>query len=305
MTNTGYLKINSNPSSADSIITMKIENLPPLSEVEVFTKTISPFYCINAPLNFSSNNIWVSRNKFISDMNGVVNLNTSPPIYGDYQGAFPMGCISFMKPIRKKTKKIVKDIENIPLNNSYKIEFNIYLNGNLIEKKIIERYFSQSNINMDKINFNDFEARYFHIENGESLPSIIVISGSEGGIEKAQCIAQLLANHGYATLAIGYFGLNTTSKNLSEIPLEIIKEAIFFLKNKKEIDPNRIRIYGRSKGAELALIASNYFHEITCIVLNSPTILSFEGINKKLPSRKPSWIFENKQIDYFRFNLRD
>lgn len=298
-----YLKTESS-SLVDSIIEMKVENLPKFSEIEVVAKTNSSFYCINAPMNLSKNTVWTSKNKYIADMNGIVNLNSTPPISGYYKGAFPMGCISFMKPIiTKKIIKKYKDIEDISLNDSYGIEISIYLSDKLIDTKVIERRFLKKDISLEEVHSKYYEARYFCKKNQASLPAIMVVSGSEGGIEKAQCIAQLLANHGYATLAIAYFGLNSISEHLSEIPLECVQEAIRYLKNKKEVNPERIGIYGRSKGAELALLSANYFNDIRCTVLNSPTNLVFEGINKRLPSKTSSWTFKNKQISYFRFNF--
>ena len=46
------------------------------------------------------------------------------------------------------------------------------------------------------------------------------MSGSEGRIEKAQNIAQLLSSRGYICLAIAYFGLEGLPKHLERIPLE-------------------------------------------------------------------------------------
>ena len=42
--------------------------------------------------------------------------------------------------------------------------------------------------------------------------ALIIVSGSEGRIEKAQNIAQLLSSRGYICLAIAYFGLERLPK---------------------------------------------------------------------------------------------
>lgn len=51
--------------------------------------------------------------------------------------------------------------------------------------------------------------------------ALIIVSGSEGRIEKAQNIAQLLSSRGYICLAIAYFGLERLPKHLKRIPLEL------------------------------------------------------------------------------------
>jgi len=147
-----------------------------------------------------------------------------------------------------------------------------------------------------------FKARFFYPENESNLPAILVLSGSEGGIEKAQAIAQLIANHGFATLAIGYFGIENLTKDLSQIPLEIIENSISFFKSQKMINSKHIGIYGRSKGAEFALLAASYFNEIKCIVVNSPSNVVYEGISHKgFPTLTSSWSYRGKSINYFPF----
>ncbi|ADG39654.1 putative thioesterase [Leuconostoc kimchii IMSNU 11154] len=145
----------------------------------------------------------------------------------------------------------------------------------------------------------------FYPKHANRLPAIIVLSGSEGGIEKAQSIAQLLANHGFSALAIGYFNIKGLTSNLSQIPIEIIKSAIDFLKSHDVTDKDRIGIYGRSKGAEFALLAASYYTQIKCVVINSPSNIVYEGIShKRLPIRKSSWSYKGKDINYFPFSYR-
>ena len=60
--------------------------------------------------------------------------------------------------------------------------------------------------------------------------ALIIVSGSEGRIEKAQNIAQLLSSRGYICLAIAYFGLEGLPKHLKRIPLECLVEAKSYLR---------------------------------------------------------------------------
>jgi hypothetical protein len=56
-------------------------------------------------------------------------------------------------------------------------------------------------------------------------PAVIVLGGSEGGLP-VRSAAPLLASHGYATLALAYFGLPGLSCGLINIPLEYFGRAI-------------------------------------------------------------------------------
>src|SRR5689334_18121406 len=51
-------------------------------------------------------------------------------------------------------------------------------------------------------------------------PAIVVLGGSEGGIEASSRLAKRLAQAGYVTLAIAYFNADGLSPALIEIPIE-------------------------------------------------------------------------------------
>lgn len=304
MINNKHFKISQEYSSMDSVIDVKLENVPPLTEVKVIVKTLSEYYCINAPLKVDTTSIWGSENVYISNTTGEINLNTDFPIEGHYTGACKMGCLSFLKLYEQREAQEKKDINQIPVNNCSSFKLEAYIDNHLIDHCIIRRFYLEQKSSYENIALGEGQGRYFKPDKGIDLPAIIVLSGSEGGIEKAQAIAQLLSNYGYATLAIGYFKLSGTSDNLSKIPIEIIGKAVAYLKSRKEIDSERIGIFGRSKGAELALLAGNIYPELKCIALNSPTNIVFEGLKGKMPSKESSWTHRSLEIPYFKFNLK-
>lgn len=297
-----HFKIQKNSSAVDEIIDMQLENLPPLTKVKIIVRTISPYYCINAPQKLNKNSKWESKNTFRSDNDGLINLNTFPSLSGTYTGIYPMGCLTFLIPSENKTLNKKSKNNKTSLNEFCIFEITALINDKIIDQCRIKRFFLNKNINRKLLNESTFKARFFYPENESNLPAILVLSGSEGGIEKAQAIAQLLANHGFATLAIGYFGIENLRKDLSQIPLEIIENAISFLKSQKMVNSKHIGIYGRSKGAEFALLAASHFNEIKCVVVNSPSNVVYEGIsNKGLPTRTSSWSYRGKGINYFPF----
>ena len=135
--------------------------------------------------------------------------------------------------------------------------------------------------------------------------ALIIVSGSEGRIEKAQNIAQLLSSRGYICLAIAYFGLERLPKHLKRIPLECLVEAKSYLRQYPQVDSERIGIYGRSKGAELVLVEEILFNDVQCLVLNSPSDVVYEGIEGKWNSHTSSWTHLQKELPYQKFRFRD
>lgn len=101
------------------------------------------------------------------------------------------------------------------------------------------------------------KATLFTPSTGGPHPAIICVEGSLGGLHENR--AALLASHGFATMALAYFGVEGIPAELNEIPLETVEKGIKFLEKKETIDSNRIGIWGFSKGAELALLAGATF----------------------------------------------
>src|SRR5207253_876376 len=83
-------------------------------------------------------------------------------------------------------------------------------------------------------------------------PAIMTLGGSDGGIDAAALSAAALANHGFAALAIAYFGAAGLPSGLVDIPLEYLERAIRFLRSHPAVLSERLGVLGRSRGGELA-----------------------------------------------------
>jgi uncharacterized protein len=296
--------VESNTMLADEKINIKITSLPTNSEIKL-RLTISDFYCINAPMNLDKKLKWCSEVVFLSDENGVISLDESPALYGDYTGVYPMGLFYKAKPSKLIKTKLSNDINDIPLYDKYNAKVEVFFKNSLLGEYKFNRYYKLPHINCEEVKGANFIVRLFVDPTHINVPAIIVLSGSEGRIEKAQNIAQLLSGYGFVTMAICYFGIENTSQNLERIPIDIIENVISILKNRVEVDENRIGIYGRSKGAEFALISASYFSDIKCIVVNSPSNIVMEGIKGWKNSKSSSWTYKGKEIIYTKFSFKN
>jgi dienelactone hydrolase len=96
---------------------------------------------------------------------------------------------------------------------------------------------------------------FFAPADGKRHAAIVVLGGSEGGLHDEQ--ARTLAEHGYAALALAYFGVDPLPKSLRAIPVETVTRGIDWLVARPEVDGARIGILGTSKGGELALLVAS------------------------------------------------
>ena len=130
---------------------------------------------------------------------------------------------------------------------------------------------------------------------------MIVLSGSEGGLEHAGKLAKYLQDNGIPALALGYFKTKHSVKNLNKIELENIKAAIDWLDN---LGYEKIGIEGCSKGAEYAAAAAIVFHELSCVILKIPSWFYSEGMNGTTPSGTSCWSYKGEEIPYTPYKTR-
>ena len=289
---------------ADESFNIVINGLKPREtyRVEMF---LSDYYCINAPMRLAHDVLWKSTATFVSDENGIIDMSRTPSCSGSYEGISTMGLFSNAKPLTNKKKKLPTSLSKIPLLDRFFMEIKIMQGITVIADRIFTRRYMSSQISHQDIYGEHFQGRLFYDKKAIKTPALIIVSGSEGRIEKAQNIAQLLSSRGYICLAVAYFGLEGLPKHLERIPLECLVEAKDYLRQHPQVDSERIGIYGRSKGAEFVLAEESLFNDVQCLVLNSPSDVVYEGIEGKWNSHTSSWTHLQKELPYQKFRLGD
>lgn len=289
---------------ADESFNIVINDLKPREtyRVEMF---LSDYYCINAPMRLAHDVLWKSTATFVSDTNGIINISQTPSCSGSYEGISTMGLFFNAKPLTNKRKKLPNSLSKIPLLDHFFVGIKIMQGNTVIAERTFTRHYMSLQISHQDIYGKHFQVRLFYDKKAIKTPALIIVSGSEGRIEKAQNIAQLLSSRGYICLAIAYFGLERLPKHLKRIPLECLVEAKSYLCQYPQVDSERIGIYGRSKGAELVLAEESIFNDVQCLVLNSPSDVVYEGIIGKWNSHTSYWTHLQKELPYQKFRFRD
>ena len=119
--------------------------------------------------------------------------------------------------------------------------------------------------------------------------AILVLGGYSGGLREEK--AQLLAEAGFATLTLAYFGMEHLPSRLSQIPIEYFEKAIGFLNDVS----GQIGLWGVSRGAELALILGTLFPDrIGAIAAHVPSSVIYGDLETR--SSIPAWTYRNQLI---------
>lgn len=127
------------------------------------------------------------------------------------------------------------------------------------------------------VNEQGVVGKIFLPDTAEKRPAIIVFSGSDGGFHERQ--ARLFAEEGYVALALAFFHADGLPENLENIPLEYFQNGIKWLKSQPQVEPDKIHLYGPSKGGELVmLLASTFPDEIASVIAVVPSCVTYGGI---------------------------
>lgn len=107
---------------------------------------------------------------------------------------------------------------------------------------------------------------------GGQRPAVLAFGGSEGGTSSGEFFAYYLAQLGYVSLGVGYFGAPGLPEDLERVPLEILEDDLAFLASQPDVDPSRIAVLGGSRGGELALLLGATFPDrVHAVVAQVPS----------------------------------
>ncbi len=135
-------------------------------------------------------------------------------------------------------------------------------------------------------------------------PAVLVLGGSEGGLEGSTGEARLLAKEGYVTMALAYFAAPGLPEQLTNIPLEYFKTALDTLRARPDVDPKRIGLIGTSKGGEAALLIASKNPEVKVVVAGVPSSVAWQGINQKnYADTSGSWSERGKPTAFLPYDV--
>lgn len=130
------------------------------------------------------------------------------------------------------------------------------------------------------------------------FPGVVAFGGSGGGLGPAAAWAPLLASHGFAVLAIAYFGIAGLPPSLVGIEIEVVERAVRWLRDRSDVAPDTVAVMGQSRGSELALLASALVDGVGPVVAFAPSGVSWGGLDAGGPVDAPAWTFRGDAIPY-------
>jgi hypothetical protein len=130
---------------------------------------------------------------------------------------------------------------------------------------------------------------------------VLVLGGSEGGLQGSQPLAKRIAEHGLGALALAYFGAPGLPQTLENVPLESLEAGVDWVRKQPGMADKPLIVLGVSKGAEAALLLASHDARLCAVVAGVPSSVVWAGIDMAhpaVPVTAASWSLGGKSMAF-------
>jgi dienelactone hydrolase len=271
--------------AVDTPLDIALSGLPPDRPVTLRARTRYP-----------SGLLYESVAVFHAGPDGRVSLARDEPVRG-YPGVDPMGMVAAMSRVREPGKPM-RDRSVLP---PIRLHLRAEVDGTPIARTDVDRAALPEGVQRAAVRSNGLAGVLFAPRGGRH-PGVLLLGGAEGGLHEQD--AALLAGHGFAVLALAYFGARGVPATLRDIPLEYFAAAIAFLHARRNVRPGPVGVVGGSRGGEAALLLAATYPEVGAVVSLVGSGVLTEGIGPgrhvldKIAQPIASWTLGGRPLPY-------
>lgn len=296
----------SDPESAGNAIRFEILPSPAFVDEELAIRLtgLNPGQriSISAQTQDDAGRRWESRAMFLADASGSVDPAARESFDGTYHGRSAMGLFWSMQ-LDRETAAGRATFQKDSTTRG-KIVLQASSDGRLLASAEVERRWLAPGTEICEIRENGIVAQLFLPAGRGPHRVVIVLGGSGGGYDVDK--AAILARHGFAALALAYFGIPPLPPWLHRVPLEYFERALACLERQVQIDTGRLGILGISRGAELALLLGATFPKVRAIVAYAPSAVIWGSGGKERSTGEtiPCWTYRGKALPFAPLPIR-
>lgn len=215
---------------------------------------------LTARLTPDDGSIWESRAEFEIGADGVLALEQTAPVSGDWRTADAMALVWSMRQLRAPT--LPEHSESLaPLPVALELEDAA---GQRTVGHFLQRFLAPG-VTRVEVAQPAFSGALFTPTGAGPYPAVVVLNGSGGG--SPERAAALYASRGYVALALPYFKAPGRPDTISDMPLEYFETALNWLATTQQPQDGFIAVSGTSRGGELSLLLGAYFPQLVSAVI--------------------------------------
>jgi dienelactone hydrolase len=228
-----------------------------------------------------------SEAKFEADDAGTVNTALAPSRSGTYTGVDPFGLWWSGEPLGPSDAP-----PSAPLTAQLHVE-----TPDGSAESTVERAWLPPGATVTPVHQRGVSGLFARPAGPGPFPAVVAFTGSSGGLGAAAAWAPVLASHGFATLAMAYFGAPGLPERLERIEVEVVERAVEWLGRRDDVLPG-VAVMGLSRGSELALLAGALLDGISAVVASAPSGVSWGALGAHGPIDAPAWTFGGEDLPY-------
>jgi dienelactone hydrolase len=276
------IAFSANPAPLWERVSITLLGLKPFRGVTLTAETVDYF-----------GRLYRSQARFDPGSGDTLCLDTAPSLEGTYTGIDPIG-IFWSQILVDEPERLLANSDD-PIYTRFKAE-----QDGIVVEAVLKRLLIAPDVTVEKVRSYGLVAEYYRpaaVSAGEKgISTIIVFGGSDGGINSGRYLARFLSGQGFGALALAYFGLPGLDKDLVRIPVEIIEDAVRYVKSRPDTDGEKIGISGISRGGELTLLAASLIPDIKAAAALTPSSILWES--EDVFNKAPSFTWRGKDLPW-------
>lgn len=229
--------------------------------------------------------LWGYRSEvqIVAGADGVIDTARDAPVGGDYDGVEAEGLVWSMKKLSDATSP------------SYDVTARLVRDQVELAAATLTRRPMGADAQMISVREEGLVGTLLVPRHGSPAPVVIVLGGSEGGLDSAELTAAYLSTFGVAAFALAYFGVPSLPPQLENIPLEYVLRGVRWLGRRTDIDPGQIYVMGGSRGSELALMVAATSTTVRGAIGLVPSSVRWSSV---LRDDRAAWTYQGVGLPY-------
>nr|XP_030130219.3 acyl-coenzyme A thioesterase 1 isoform X1 [Taeniopygia guttata] len=195
---------------------------------------------------------------------------------GSFSGLEPMGLLWAMQPQKPFWRLVKRDVQSPFLLQLEVFEGHGERRGRLLAQAQHERAFLRDGVRRVPVREGRIRATLFLPTGSGPFPGIIDLYGAGGGLPEYR--ACLLANHGFAVLALAFYSYEDLPKAMKEFHLEYFEEAVNYMLQHTQVKGPGIGLLGHSKGGDLCVSMASFLKGITATALINGSVANVGAV---------------------------
>lgn len=224
-----------------------------------------------------------------ADETGRIDLRSSVPLSGSWQGADAHGLFWSMRPVDGVARAAPGTV------NTEAVQLELWQGETRVAQASLQLLAALPEVRVQPAQGLP-GAVFASLPGPQRRPALILLGGSEGGSLITQA-APAFASHGFAVLALPLFSppdaqgrreIPDLPAGWAELPVEVLDRARDWLAGRPEVDATRIGLHGTSMGGLLALLAGVHLPWVQAVVANVPSDVVWDGWGPGVPEGQRS-----------------